>query len=91
MATKMTDRESDVRRENIYARPALWPWLLLAVAFVIALWFSAQHKAERVGEEPAPAVSPTVFRPGSGTVRGEPSPGVTPDPVPIPPQGASAP
>ena len=67
MATRMTDTDPTLRRDEVVERPVVWPWVLLAVVIALALyWAAANHNnagapttAPGIGTSGAPITAPS--------------------------------
>lgn len=77
MATRMTDTDPAVRGDGTYARPVVWPWVVLAVVVALALWWAAANNMNKNTPSNAINSTPTVtspVSPGTGTTPTTPAP-----------------
>lgn len=73
MSTRMTDTDTEMRRDDTYARPAIWPWIVLAIVAAAVLWWAAANHSNRMTNYSA--TPSNVSTPNSGMTA--PGPGGT--------------
>jgi hypothetical protein len=99
MATRMTDTDRPVA--TVERKHRIWPWILLALAVAIGLWWASSNN-RTANDTMNQGTTPYGMSPGTGTTGSAPggigSPGTgdvggvgTPSPSPTLPAGPGAP